>query len=174
MIRVLPLVLALLAPVLTAAGQPRLPSFLADETDRTKLETPHLQARVEGTVRVGPDGRGTVTLAVVPKAKMHVYAADARGYVPFTVRIEPATALSAGRLTYPEAEISVFAPTGESSRVYSKPFTVTGGFVLTAAARRTLAATGTVAGAAHLSYQACDDRVCYRPASGVVSFDVVK
>ena len=65
-------------------------------------------------------------------------------------------------------------PTGESSRVYVKPFRVTQAFVLTPAARRTLAAQGSVPGVAQLRYQACDDRVCYRPATGTLTFTIVK
>jgi hypothetical protein len=55
-----------------------------------------------------------------------------------------------------------------------KPFKVTHPFTLTASARRTLAEKGVVSATALLRYQACDDRVCYRPATGAVSFDVVK
>ena len=174
MVRALPIAMALFTAVLPASGQSRTPSFLDDTADPTRFETQHLLARVEGTVRVGEDGRGAVTLAVTPRAKMHVYAADAAGYVPFTLRVEPATSFTVGRATYPQAEIYVFPPTGESSRVYIKPFKVTQAFVLTSAAQRTLAATGTVAGVAQIRYQACDDRVCYRPTSGVVSFDIVR
>jgi hypothetical protein len=174
MSRALPIALALFTAVLSAAGQSRTPSFLDDAADPTRLDTPHLQARVEGAVRVGADGRGAVTLAVAPKPKMHLYAADAEGYVPFTLRVEPAAAMTLGRITYPRAEIYIFPPTGESSRAYIKPFKVTQPFALGAEARRTLAATGKVAGVAQVRYQACDDLVCYRPATGAVSFDIVR
>ena len=42
------------------------------------------------------------------------------------------------------------------------------------AARRTLAGTGTVSASAVLRYQACDDRVCYRPTSGTLSFAIAR
>jgi hypothetical protein len=174
MIRALRIALVLVTVVPSLAGQQRAPTFLAEDGDAAKLDTLHLQARIDGEVHVGDDGRGVVTLSVAPKAKMHVYAADAEGYVPFTLRVEPPAAVTPGRVTYPTAELSVFPPTGESSRVYSKPFKVTQAFVLTPAARKTLAASGTVQGVAQLRYQACDDHVCYRPATGTLSFEIVR
>ena len=174
MIRALPIALAVLTMVPPLAGQQRTPSFLAGDGDPAKLDTLHLEARIDQTVQVTQDGRGVVTLSVTPKAKMHVYAADAEGYVAFTLRVEPPAAVTPGRTTYPTAEIYVFPPTGESSRVYIKPFKVTQTFVLTSAARKTLAATGSVHGVAHLRYQACDDNVCYRPATGTLSFEIVR
>lgn len=157
-----------------AGAQPRQPAFLEPAAAGPKLQTLHLEARVDGPVRVGADGRGSVTLAVVPRAGMHVYAADAEGYVPFTLKLTPPAVLTAGKVSYPAAEISVFPPTGETSRVYTRPFAVTVTFGLTADARRTLAATGTLSATAALRYQACDDRVCYRPTSGTVTFAIEK
>lgn len=156
------------------AVQARQPAFLDQASTEPTLETVHLRARADGPARVGVDGRGTVTIAVVPKAQMHVYAADAEGYVPLTLKLTPAAVVTPGKVSYPTAEISVFPPTGETSRVYTKPFTVTYTFGLTAGARATLAATGTLAARAVLRYQACDDRVCYRPTSGTFPFDIVR
>jgi hypothetical protein len=174
MVRAVSIALILFTAGGSTTQQPRTPSFLDEDGDPAKLETLHLEARVEGAVRVGADGRGVLTLSVAPKAKMHVYAADAEGYVPFSLRVEPETTVVSGRVTYPAAEMYVFPPTGESSRVYMKPFKVAQTFVLTPAARRTLAATGTVRGVARLRYQACDDAVCYRPATGTLAFEMVR
>ena len=157
-----------------ASAQSRQPAFLDEVQPGPSVETLHLQARAEGPVRLAQDGRAVVTVSIVPKAKMHVYAADTDGYVPFSLKVEPQSLVAPGKVTYPAAETYVFPPTGEASRVYMKPFKVTQAFTLTASARRTLAEKGVVSATALLRYQACDDRVCYRPASGVVSFDVVK
>jgi len=174
MIRVLAIAVTLATLALPAANQSRTPSFLAGEDDAVKLDTPHLQASVEGDVRIGADGRGVMTLAVAPKPKMHVYAADAKGYVPFTLRVEPVAILVPGRVAYPAAEVLVLPPGGETSRVYSKPFKVTQAFVLTPDGRKTLTDSGRVPAVAQIRYQACDDAVCYRPTTGRVSFDVVR
>lgn len=174
MIRVLAIALTVATLALPAAHQSRTPSFLAGDDDAVKLDTLHLQARVEGDVRVDADGRGVVMLAVTPKPKMHVYAADAKGYVPFTLRVEPETVVVPGRIVYPAAEVLVLPPGGETSRVYRKPFKVTQAFVLTPDGRKRLTGSGRVSAVAQIRYQACDDAVCYRPATGTVSFDIVR
>lgn len=157
-----------------ASGQTKPPAFLDAAPPTPRLQTPHLEAQAVGQVRVGTDGRGVVTVAVSPRAKMHVYAADVVGYVPFTLKVEPASVAIAGKATYPPAETYVFPPTGESSRVYMKPFTVTQHFALTPDARRTLAARGAMTATVSLRYQACDDTVCYRPLTASLSVDLVQ
>lgn len=172
--RVLLVALAALLAAGAPGAQTRQPGFLAEASAEPRLETLHLEARAEGPARLSPDGRGTVTIAVVPKARMHVYAADAEGYVPLTVKLAPPAVMTPGKVTYPAAETYVFPPTGETSRVYMKPFKVTYTFSLTPDARRTLAASGTLSGTAMLRYQACDDRVCYRPTAGTLSFEILR
>jgi hypothetical protein len=173
MLRALTIGLALLACTVRAGAQTKPPAFLDAEAPKGRVETLHLQAQVAGG-GLGADGRGHVQIGVAPKAKMHVYAADVAGYLPFTLKVEPAALVTPGKVTYPAAETYVFPPTGESSRVYLKPFTVTHAFVLTPDARRTVAAGGSVTGTATIRYQACDDRVCYRPATATVAFDITR
>jgi hypothetical protein len=167
---------ALALHVCAAIGvaQPRQPAFLEDPRPSPSVETLHLQARAGQPVRIAPDGRAVVTVSIVPKATMHVYAADAEGFVALSLETAPRSLVVPGKVTYPVSETYVFPPTGETSRVYTKPFKVTQAFTLTASARRTLAEKGEVSAMALLRYQACDDRVCYRPATAEVSFDVVK
>jgi Disulphide bond corrector protein DsbC len=164
----------LLVCAVTLEAQPRPPSFLADAPLNPRLETLHLEAQADAPVRIGADGRGTVTVVVTPKPRMHVYAADADGYVPFTMKVEAVSAVAPGKVTYPAAETYVFPPTGETSRVYMKPFKVTQAIVLGPEARKTLATEGRVNGVVTLRYQACDDTVCYRPNTGRFGFDITR
>lgn len=168
------LALCLLLGAGVASAQPRLPAFLAAVPLSPKLETPHLQAQARGPVRVGADGRGTLTVVVTPRPKMHVYAADVAGYVPFTLKVEPLASLTPGKVTYPTAETYVFPPTGETSRVYMKPFEVTQALTLTPDARKALAARRRVDGVTTLRYQACDDTVCYRVTTGAFVIEIVE
>lgn len=157
-----------------ASAQPRSPAFLDAAPLNPTLVTPHLQAQATGPVRIGADGRGTVTVVVTPKPRMHVYAAGVDGYVPFTFKVEAPPSLAAGKVTYPAAETYVFPPTGESSKVYMQPFEVKQAVVLSVEARTTLAAGQSIPGVATVRYQACDDRVCYRPTTGRFVFTIVK
>ena len=157
-----------------AAAQPRLPAFLDAAVLDPKLETPHLQAQARGPVRVGPDGRGTLTVVVTPRPKMHVYAADVAGYAPFSLKVDANGLLTTGKVTYPAAETYVFPPTGETSRVYMKPFEVTQAITMTRNGLEALSATGRSQGVATMRYQACDDTLCYRVTTGAFVFEIVR
>jgi hypothetical protein len=151
-------------------AQPSGPAFLADASP-SRLDTRHLQAQADGPVRVAADGRAVVTVVVTPKAKMHVYAADVEGYVPFTAKVDPLEGVTAGKVTYPPSEIYVFPPTGESSRAYMKPFKVTQSLTVGPEVRKAIADGRTVTASVTVRYQACDDTVCYRPTTGTVGFE---
>ena len=159
--------------VATAAAQPRPPSFLADAPLDPVLTTPHLEARATGEVTIGADGKASLVVQVTPKPKMHVYSADVDGYVPFTLKVQGPTGVTAGKVSYPPPELYVFPPTGEASRAYMKPFRVTVPLTVTADARSTAHAKawGTP-GVVTLRYQACDDTVCYRPTTGSFVFTI--
>lgn len=158
--------LLLLAALLSAdvAAQRNTPSFLEAEPASARLQTRHLEAVVQGEARVGSDGRAQVAIRVTPQPRMHVYAHDVEGYLPFSLTVA-GPGVTAGKTTFPPSEVYVFPPTGESSRAYMKAFVVKQSLTVDAATRRALAAGSPVLLVATLRYQACDDRVCYRPAS---------
>lgn len=162
--------LAVLLSTTVLGAQPRAPAFLDAPLEPT-LITPHLEAVARGPLRLDANGRGTLTVLVTPKARMHVYAADVTGFVPFSLTIA-LPAGTAGRIAYPKAETYVFPPTGESSRVYMKPFEVTHAITVTAEVRKALSEGRRVNGVASVRYQACDDTVCYRPTTGRFVFEV--
>lgn len=170
-------VLALLAvwslPAIAAAQSARAPAFLDAEPAAARLSTRHLEAVVEGDARVGADGRAVVSVRVTPAPKMHVYAHDVEGYVPFTVSVA-GRGVTPGKVTFPRSEVYVFPPTGESSRAYMQPFVVKQALTVDAAARARLDAGTPVHVTVNLRYQACDDRVCYRPASGTLRVDLTR
>jgi thiol:disulfide interchange protein DsbD len=95
---------------------------------------------------------------VVPNPGIHVYAPGAKEYQPIAVSMDPHAGVTFGAVKYPKAEVLEFA--GEKIPVYQQPFRLIEDVTLApslAAASVTL--TGTV------KYQACDDRVCFIPAS---------
>jgi hypothetical protein len=108
----------------------------------------------------------SIVVDVVPKKGMHVYAPGTQ-YRPIEIALEPNPLLRVHDPIYPEPTRYLFKPLNEEVLVYSAPFRLT--VEVTAGAgdeqrtllrtHRTLAITGT------LTYQACDDRVCYMPMS---------
>jgi DsbC/DsbD-like thiol-disulfide interchange protein len=103
---------------------------------------------------------------VVPNAGIHVYAPGAKDFLPIALKMNPADGVTVGALTYPKSQTLVFE--GQKVPVYDKPFRLTQRVTLgqSLKAGETVTVTGTV------NYQACDDRVCFIPASAPVSWTV--
>jgi len=123
--------------------------------------TPHLSF----TASISPDaarpgGRLSLVVNVTPKKRMHVYAPGTT-YRAIVVTLDRHPSLKPSKLTYPKPSIYFFKPLNERVLVFSDPFTLTMniqvGTVPAKAAPLKIAGT--------LSYQACDDRVCYLPES---------
>lgn len=112
-----------------------------------------------------PGHRVTLIIDVTPGRKMHVYAPGQPGYPPIALVLESSEDFRSAPMRYPPAREYYFAPLKERVQVYSRPFRLLQDITLAltpslrqrAAARETLTISGT------LEYQACDDRICYRP-----------
>lgn len=158
-------------------AQAPAPAWLQDAPpSAAKVETRHLVAETEAIDLAGttsaPD---TLRLRITPRPGMRIYAHDATGYVPLSLRLAPVAGLTIRRATYPSATSYVFPPTGETSRVHDTVATVEQEVALSDALRQRLRADDrgtTLSGV--LRYQACDDRLCYRPESLTVTWQVAQ
>ncbi|HMB82006.1 MAG TPA: protein-disulfide reductase DsbD domain-containing protein [Vicinamibacterales bacterium] len=119
-------------------------------------------AEVNGTA----GGKLSLFVDVAPKSGIHVYAPGSNDYIPITVKLNAQPAFKAGKVAYPKSEMMTFAD--EKVPVFQKPFRLTQDVTLdkSAKAGSTVTVSGTV------SYQACDDRVCYPPESSPISWTV--
>lgn len=155
------------AQVPQAQAQVPAPEWLQDGPgSKAKVETRHLVAETEAVdLASATGGRVTLRLRITPRPGMRIYAHDVTGYVPLSVRLDPITGLTVRQPAYPLPTSYVFPPTGETSRVYEAVVTVEQVVVLSDALRRRLHAEDGTALSAALRYQACDDRLCYRPES---------
>jgi DsbC/DsbD-like thiol-disulfide interchange protein len=104
---------------------------------------------------------------VTPKAGIHVYAPGSKDYIAVAVKLAPQLEVKAGKLEYPKSEMMSFAD--ERVPVFQKPFRLTQPVTLDKSVKA--GATVTVAGT--VTYQACDDRVCYPPESAPVAWTVM-
>jgi peroxiredoxin len=104
-----------------------------------------------------------LVLSVQPHERMHVYAPGAKGYnvVSLTFASLPGVTVKPAR--FPKPEDFYFAPTKEHVPVYQQAFDIVASATVPA---NTVTLEGT------LTYQACDDRLCYTPQSLPVSFDL--
>ncbi len=130
---------------------------------------PHLA--VKGTPSaetVAPGSRVTLTFDITPARRIHVYAPGAE-YQVIGIKMDAQPGLTAAPLAYPPSETYYFEPLDEHVPVYQKPFTLKQELTLGDDAlkgKETLTLTG------KLEYQACDDKVCFKPNAIPFKFEL--
>jgi len=133
-------------------------------------ETAHLEISASQSnpdILVG--SRFHLALDITPKPKMHVYApgAEELGYRVIGLELEVPSFLRVLPAEYPASEIYHFEPLDEHVPVYQRPFRLVQEIVVEgdpeSAARIAEIDALTLTG--RLDYQACDDAICFNPAS---------
>ncbi|MCE2514694.1 MAG: redoxin domain-containing protein [Acidobacteria bacterium] len=133
-------------------------------------ETAHLEISASQSnpdILVG--SRFHLALDITPKPKMHVYApgAEELGYRVIGLELEVPSFLRVLPAEYPASEIYHFEPLDEHVPVYQRPFRLVQEIVVEgdpeSAAKIAEIDALTLTG--RLDYQACDDAVCFNPAS---------
>jgi DsbC/DsbD-like thiol-disulfide interchange protein len=120
-----------------------------------------------------PGERLTLRIEVTPGPRMHVYAPGQQGYIPIALTLASTPDVSAVHpMVYPEPGTYYFAPLKETVKVYERPFRLIQDVTLslTPSMRQRAAAGGTLRLTGSLEYQACDDKVCYRPQTVAVEW----
>ncbi len=107
----------------------------------------------------------TLHIDMTPAQGIHVYAPGNAYYIPVSVTLTPTAGVQVQPPIYPPGQDYVFGELKEMVKVYSRPFQVRQSVVVTRAAAK--AGSITLAGA--VRYQACDDKVCFPPATTPVS-----
>ena len=156
------------ATILLALGDDRSASGASVSADHLSVTTRSSDAVVApGTVF-------SIVVDVTPKARVHVYAPGARGYRPVAVVIEPQPGLVIRPARFPEPEDYYFKPLDEHVQVFQKPFRIVQELMIDPSQDSQAALKGrenlTIRG--HLDYQACDDKVCFNPASVPLTWSV--
>jgi peroxiredoxin len=139
----------------------------------TRVATAHLDLITfasDATVSVG--NRFSLALDVKPHAQVHVYAPGAASYRPIAVTITPQPFVQLRPLQYPPSEIYFFKPLNERVPVYQKPFRLVQEVLLegTPEAQAALRDKPSVTITGMVEYQACDDKVCFNPATVPVTW----
>jgi hypothetical protein len=155
-----------LALLLTAlAGQTAAPQRrpLLDVTSRVSSE------------RVAPGDRFSIALDLTPAPRIHVYAPEVTGYKPLALTVKPQAGLIVRSAIYPPSETYYYAPLKETVPVYQKPFRVVQELMLdgSPAGRAALRGMTSLTVQGTLSYQACDDRICFPPRSVPMTWTVI-
>jgi peroxiredoxin len=116
---------------------------------------------------VAPGNRFSLVVEVTPHPGMHVYAPGAEGYRTISVRVDPQPWVQFQPVEYPEPEIYFFEPLNERVPVFQQPFTLIEQVLLEGSreAQQALQGRDAITITGTIDYQACDDAVCYNPAS---------
>jgi thiol-disulfide isomerase/thioredoxin len=140
-------------------------TFSAPPANASRVTSPAQRLSAIPSVTRRSKSAVDLVLRVTPNPGMHVYAPGATGYTTISLVIPATSGVRVTRPRYPQAEDYYFAPTKEHLPVYQSPFEI----VVPA----TVPATATsVEGI--LTYQACDDRLCYTPQTLPVSFNLAE
>jgi DsbC/DsbD-like thiol-disulfide interchange protein len=127
------------------------------------IETAHLTMAASAT----PAGKKvTLALDVTPKPKMHVYSPGQEGVIAISLTLDPNPVVTAAKAKYPVGEKLFMPALNETQLVYGKPFRITQDVTVTSRSGAPLIIKGTV------RYQACDDKICYRPVTIPVEWNI--
>jgi DsbC/DsbD-like thiol-disulfide interchange protein len=127
------------------------------------IETAHLTM---ATSSVAAGKKVTLALDVTPKPKMHVYSPGQEGVIAISLTLDPNPVVTAAKAKYPAGEKLFMPALNETQLVYGKPFRITQDVTVTSRSGAPLIIKGTV------RYQACDDKICYRPVTIPVEWNI--
>jgi hypothetical protein len=113
-----------------------------------------------------PGSKVSLLVDVTPKAGVHVYAPGSDDYIAVDVKLNPSPTITPGKVQYPKSTIMTFA--NEKVAVFASAFQLAQDITLD----KSVKPGETVVVAGKVTYQACDDRVCYPPESAPVSWTV--
>jgi peroxiredoxin len=141
----------------------------------TRISSPQLTLTTYLTDTVAASGTHfSVVLDVTPAAGVHVYAPGTTGYKPVALSLDPEPGLLLRDATYPASESYLFKPLNERVQVYQHPFRVVQDVTIDPSPQGTAALKDRSSVALHgtLSYQACDDRLCFTPQALPLSWTI--
>ena len=120
-----------------------------------------------------PGHRITLTFDVTPGPKIHVYAPGQTGYISIALTMTNSPDWMPAPPMFPAAKPFV-DPVGERVQVYDQPFRIRQDvtLALTPSLRQRAVAKKALVVVGALEYQACDDKVCYRPETIPVQWTI--
>jgi peroxiredoxin len=139
----------------------------------TKISTGQLDVTTyPSESAIAPGNRFSIALDVTPHPGIHVYAPGAKNYRVIALNIATQTFVRLLPMKYPASQIYLFKPLNERVPVYQKPFTLVQEVTLegTPQAQTSFRGKDSVTLSGTLEYQACDDKICYNPASTPISW----
>jgi len=139
------------------------------QTHETVVEDDYLSLKSFSTTdRASMGNRLSLVLDISLKDRMHVYAPGAQGYRPIELKMVDSPAFTAVPATYPRARNLYLPAIRESAPVYQGKLRLSQDIVLIPNTKKLEAfvnAANELVVEGSLSFQACDDKICYLPAA---------
>lgn len=148
---------------------------LAEEVTGS-AERPNLRLTLEQSDRtVSPGNRVTLAAKIELPPHVHVYAPGVEGYKPIQLEVQAPSGIELGRVAYPNSKTLYLEAIQEHVPVFEGQFRISQDATVifspaSDVARALASSTKTITIKGDLKYQACDNRVCYPPASVPVSW----
>ena len=139
----------------------------------TKISTGQLDVTTyPSESAIAPGNRFSIAFDVTPHPGIHVYAPGAKNYRVIALNIATQPFVRLLPMRYPASQIYLFKPLNERVPVYQRPFTLVQEVILegTPQAQASFRGKGSITVSGMLEYQACDDKICYNPASIPISW----
>jgi len=139
----------------------------------TKISTGQLDVTTyPSESALAPGNRFSIAFDVAPHPGIHVYAPGAKNYRVIALNIVTQPFVRLLPMKYPASQIYLFKPLNERVPVYQRPFTLVQDVILegTPQAQASFRGKDSVTLSGTLEYQACDDKICYNPASIPISW----
>ncbi|MGA7851998.1 MAG: protein-disulfide reductase DsbD domain-containing protein [Candidatus Acidiferrales bacterium] len=143
---------------------------LGEEVSRN-VEAPHLELSLEQSDHdVVSGNRVTLIAQIELPPNVHVYSPGVQGYKPIQLTLSPADGIEFAPVAFPTSKVLYLAAIEEHVPVFEGKFRITQDVTVTVSKTRDIvrslvSAGKTISITGVLSYQACDDRDCYPPAS---------
>jgi peroxiredoxin len=141
----------------------------------TKISSPQIEITSFATDTVVAAGTHfSIVLDGRPAKGVHVYAPGVSGYKPIALTLEAQPGLVVRAAQYPQPEDYYFKPLNEHVPVFQRPFRILQDVMIDAAPQGQAAlkdvASFTIKGV--LTYQACDDTICFTPQTVPLTWTV--
>ncbi len=140
------------------------------------VAAPHISLAVQQSDQVAvPGSRITLIAQVSLGRELHVYAPGVAGYIPIELKMEPSPELKLDEVVYPKSQILLLPAIKERVPVFAGVFRITQDVTISAARdfTRSLGSGKLISMKGQLKYQACDNKICYVPATVPVNWEVM-
>jgi peroxiredoxin len=141
----------------------------------SRIATPHVALTTYLTDQAASPGTHfSFVVDAVPEPRVHVYAPWVTRYQPISIAVVPQPGLVVRGAQFPKSDDYFFKPLNEHVPVYQRPFRVVQDLEIDPAPEAVAALAGRTDMTinASLTFQACDDQVCFNPESVPLSWTV--